>query len=166
MRSLLPVVDALVPNLAEARHLTGLTAPDDCAKALLEAGVRAVALKLGREGCLIGNEQGLFHVPGFAVEAQDSTGAGDHFVAGLIAGRLGGLDWHSAAVLANVLGAMATARVGAGISIARARDVLSLLADSAHTAGDGERMAALDRTADYIRLLATEPVGGGRLWWK
>ena len=166
MRSLFPAVDLLLPNLAEARHLTGLTVPEDCARALLEAGVRAVALKLGQEGCLIGNKEGLTHVPGFVVEARDTTGAGDHFAAGVIAGRLGGLDWHSAAVLGNALGAMATARVGAGISVPRAHEVLSLLADSAHTAGDGERSAALGQAADYVRKLATKPGDGGRLWWK
>jgi ribokinase len=164
MRSLFPRVDILLPNLAEARHLTGSTTPEDCARAILEAGVGAVAMKLGREGCLIGNKQGLLHVPGFAVEAQDTTGAGDHFAAGIIAGVLGGLDWYSAAVLGNALGAMATARVGAGISVPRAQEVLALLADSCQKAGPGERSAALRRVTGYVHTLATKPEGGGRSW--
>jgi sugar/nucleoside kinase (ribokinase family) len=166
MRSLFPLVDILLPNLAEARHLTGLTPPEDCARAILEAGVRAVALKLGREGCLIGNKEGLTHVPGFAVEARDTTGAGDHFAAGVIAGLLGGLDGCSAAVLGNALGAMAAARVGAGISVPRAQEVLALLADPCQEFAQGERVATVRRAADYVLKLATKPEEGGRLWWK
>jgi len=53
MQALLPVVDILLPNLAEAQALTGLTEPEACAGALLEAGVKVVALKLGQgvSGC-------------------------------------------------------------------------------------------------------------------
>jgi len=46
---LLPAVNILLPNLAEAQQLTGLTAPEDCAQTLLDAGVQVVALKLGAE---------------------------------------------------------------------------------------------------------------------
>jgi ribokinase len=166
MHALLPLVDIFLPNLAEARHLTGLTTAEECTQAILGAGVRAVALKLGRAGCLIGNEEGLAHVPGFAVEAQDTTGAGDHFAAGIIASLLGGLDWYSAAVLGNALGAMAAARVGAGISAPRAQEVLALLADPCQRAGHGERLAAFQRVADYVEKLATKPEDGGRSWWK
>jgi ribokinase len=164
MRSLFPVVDILLPNLAEARHLTRLTAPEDCVRALLESGVKRVALKLGREGCLIGSKEGLVHVPGFAVEAQDTTGAGDHFAAGIIAGVLGGLDWCSAAVLGNALGAMATARLGAGISVPRAQELLALLADPRQTTGQDERLAAFQRVSGYVQKLAAKPEEGGKSW--
>ncbi|MGD9406423.1 MAG: carbohydrate kinase family protein, partial [Anaerolineae bacterium] len=38
MQSLLPEVDILLPNLAEACRLTGLSSPEVCAQALLDAG--------------------------------------------------------------------------------------------------------------------------------
>jgi sugar/nucleoside kinase (ribokinase family) len=125
-----------------------------------------VALKLGRRGCLIGTQDGQAHVPAFAVEAQDTTGAGDHFAAGIIASLLGGLDWYSAAVLGNALGAMAAARVGADLLALRAQDVLALLAESRQVTGHGEHLAAVQRAAGYVRKLATKPEEGGRLWWK
>jgi ribokinase len=127
MRSLLPSVDVLMPSLSEAQQLTGQGEPAACAQILLQAGVRAVALKLGREGCLMATREGLLSVPGLAVEARDSTGAGDSFDAGLILGMLGGLGWASAAILGNALGAMAAARSGAGALDLGAGAVVSLL---------------------------------------
>ena len=109
MRALLPTVNILLPSLAEARHLTGLTSPTECARALRESGVKVVALKLGRAGCLIAVNDSIFHVPGFSIAVRDSTGAGDCFAAGFLAGVLGELDWHGAAVLGNAMGAIATA---------------------------------------------------------
>jgi ribokinase len=129
MRALLPVVNIILPNLTEAQRLTGLTRPEQCALALLEAGAEVVALKLGGDGCLIGDRKGFCYVPGFAVEPRDTTGAGDTFAAGVIAGFLGGLDWCSAAVLANAMGAVAVGRVGAGTLIPWAQEVLELLRD-------------------------------------
>jgi len=52
MRALLPVVDIFLPNLPEAQALTGADSPQECFRALVGAGVRVVALKLGKYGCL------------------------------------------------------------------------------------------------------------------
>jgi ribokinase len=166
MRALLPVIDLFLPNLPEAQVLTGADSPQDCFRALMAAGVRAVALKLGEYGCLIGGEEGFVYVPGFAVEARDTTGAGDFFAAGIIAGRLGGLNWRSAAVLGNAMGAMAAARVGAGSSTPQAREVLALLSDPRQASGEGERVEAIWQVIDFIKTLATEPEEEGRPWWK
>jgi ribokinase len=166
MRALLPVIDLFLPNLPEAQALTGADSPQDCFRALVAAGVRVVALKLGQYGCLIGGREGFIYVPGFAVEARDSTGAGDFFAAGMIAGWLGGLDWRSAAILGNAMGAMAVARVGAGASAPQARDVLALLSDPRQSSGRGKRVEAIRRVIDFVRTLATEPEEEGKPWWK
>ena len=157
MRALLPVIDLLLPNLPEAQALTGADSPEDCFRALVTAGVRVVALKLGEKGCLIGGEEGPVHVPGFAVQARDTTGAGDSYAAGIIAGWLGGLDWRSAAVLGNAMGAMGAARVGAGASIPQARDVLALLRDPGQAPGHGECAQEIRQAIDFVSALATEP---------
>jgi ribokinase len=166
MRALLPVIDLFLPNLPEAQALTGQDAPQACFRALADAGVRVVALKLGEDGCLVGGEEGFVHVPGFAVEARDTTGAGDFFAAGIIAGWLGGLDWHGAAVLGNAMGAMAAARVGAGASAPQARDVLALLRGPDQSSGPGERVEAIRPVIDFVMALATEPEEEGKPWWK
>ncbi|NIV37134.1 MAG: carbohydrate kinase family protein [Anaerolineae bacterium] len=166
MRALLPVIDLFLPNLREAQALTGADSPQACFRALLAAGARVVALKLGEHGCLIGGEEGPVYVPGFAVEARDTTGAGDFYAAGMIAGWLGGLDRRSAAVLGNAMGAMAVARVGAGASVPQARDVLALLSDPRQSSGQGRREEAIRQVIDFVRTLATEPEEEGKPWWK
>jgi ribokinase len=166
MRALLPVVDIFLPNLPEAQSLTGADAPQDCFRALMDLGVRAVTLKLGRYGCLVGDKKGFRYVPGFAVEARDTTGAGDLYAAGIIAGALGGLDQRGAAILGNAMGAMAAARVGAGTSVPKARDVLALLRDPRQVSGRGERVGAIRQVIDFVMALATEPEEEGMPWWK
>ena len=166
MRALLPVIDIFLPNLPEAQALAGADSPEDCFWALVAMGVRVVALKLGEHGCLIGGKEGFVRVPGFDVSARDSTGAGDFFAAGIIAGWLGGLDWRSAAVLGNAMGAMAVARVGAGASVPQAREVLALLRDPRQASGRGQRMEAVRQAIEFVTTLATEPEEEGNPWWK
>jgi ribokinase len=156
MRALLPVVDIFLPSLAEAQRLTGLCRPEQCAPALLKAGAQLVTLKLGENGCLIGSHEGLLHVPGFAVETRDTTGAGDTFAAGFIAGFLGGLERCSAAVLGNAMGAMAAARVGAGISVPWVHGVLELLGHHRQEASHRNCAYAIQQAAEFVEALALE----------
>lgn len=164
MHALLPTVDILMPTLVEARQLTGQAHPETCAQSLLGTGVQVVALKLGAQGCLMATGEGRLPVPGLAVETQDSTGAGDSFDAGLIAGFLGGLGWASAAILGNALGAMAAARVGAGAANLRVHDVVALL--QAHQAAmDQQGLGqALGQTIAFLAKGSTEPREEKRPW--
>jgi hypothetical protein len=84
----------------------------------------------------------------------------------MIAGVLGGLDWRSAAVLGNAMGAMAAARVGAGTSVPRAREVLALLRDSRDLSDRGQRVEVIQQVIDFVMDLATEPAEEGKPWWK
>lgn len=118
VRPLLPFVDVFCPNRREATAVTGETDPEASAAALLAAGVRQfVAIKDGENGAFLrpasGNgETGRWVAP-HRVPAVDGTGAGDAFVAGLLAAWHRGLDWFSAGRIANAAGALATTRHGA-----------------------------------------------------
>jgi ribokinase len=121
VRALLPLVDLIFPNQAEAEHLTGSSDVKEAARALSGYGVKTVALKLGGQGCVVhcsarspDRRRGIFSVPAFPVEVQDTTGAGDSFDAGFILGWLWGLGARQSAILANALGALAASVVGAG----------------------------------------------------
>jgi ribokinase len=67
-------------------------------------------IKLGARGALCGPGGQLVSVP--AVEPADTTGAGDCFNAGLIAGLLDGLDLPHAVALGCAVGAASTAALG------------------------------------------------------
>ena len=135
VKAILPQVDILFPNQAEAEYLTGHRDIEGAIESLLDYGVGTVALKLGKRGCAIGSaercpepvEGGMFLVPGFAVPTVDTTGAGDSFDAGLILGRLEGWGWRESALLADALGALTASVEGAGTSLAKRGEVRAFL---------------------------------------
>jgi len=128
VKAILPQVDILFPNQAEAEYLTGCRDVEEAIKCLLDCGVGVVALKLGKRGCAIGGAEMVFTVPGFAVSTVDTTGAGDSFDAGLILGRLEGWGWRESALLADALGALTASVEGAGTSLAERGEVRAFLA--------------------------------------
>ncbi|HZU28470.1 MAG TPA: carbohydrate kinase family protein [Bryobacteraceae bacterium] len=109
----LPLLDLLFVNEDEAERLTGCGDAVAAARALRDGGPRDVVIKLGGRGCLLSGEHGEDRIPGFAVKAVDTTGAGDVFAGAFLAGLQRGLSWRDAAVLANAAGALSVSRVGA-----------------------------------------------------
>jgi len=82
IQSVLPHVDFLKLSVEEAEWLFGT--PDPRAIAHLN-NLEGVLITHGAEGCAycFGENEGV--LPGFAVEVEDTTGAGDGFVAGFLA---------------------------------------------------------------------------------
>ena len=113
----LPFTDLLFVNEDEARMLTGHSDPEAAAGTLLDAGAKTVCVKLGAKGCQIFGPNITFASPGFRVHAVDSTGAGDCFVAGYIAGLQRGLPHTEAARVANAAGALSVGQLGATAGI-------------------------------------------------
>src|SRR5262249_1874574 len=107
-------VSLLLPNEAEALHLAGealhlarAATLEQAVAALTLAGPRVV-VKLGERGalCADGTRRYLARPP--PVTVTDTTGAGDCFNAGVIAGLLSGEDLPSAVALGCAVGAAST----------------------------------------------------------
>jgi sugar/nucleoside kinase (ribokinase family) len=111
----LPYVDYFVPSYEEAKQLaSGREDPDEIAQILLDAGVGAVGLKLGEEGCLVQTADGVkLRQPIFPVQAIDALGAGDCWVAGFLTGLVRGWDLEQCARFANAAGACCVTALGA-----------------------------------------------------
>ena len=107
-----------VPDEAQAR---------EAAKQLLELGVQTVILKLGREGCVVAGDGISEHLPGFRVEAVDTTAAGDTFNGALAAALAGGESLCGAARFANAAAALSTTKPGAQNSVPDRDEVERLL---------------------------------------
>ena len=71
-----------------------------------------MAVKRGAAGALAGRGSERVGEPGFAVEAIDTTGAGDAFDAGFLAGLLTGEDLPACVRRGNACGALTAAHVG------------------------------------------------------
>jgi sugar/nucleoside kinase (ribokinase family) len=103
--------DLLLPNEAEALRLSSALSLDEAAPKLTASGARLV-VKLGERGalCLDGTLRYQVSLP--PVIPADTTGAGDCFNAGLIAGLLDGMELPRAAALGCAAGALSTAAPG------------------------------------------------------
>lgn len=108
-------VDLLFCNLEEARSLTGLTDPIDCAQKI-HRHAADVALTLGADGSLLMHGGQVSPIEGVAVEAVDTTGAGDMYAAGILFGITNGLSWPQAGHLASHAAARIVSQFGARLS--------------------------------------------------
>ena len=104
--------DLLLPNEAEALALSGASTVPAAAADLAARGPR-VAVKLGARGVLLASGFAELHRVSLPpVTPVDTTGAGDCFNAGLIAGLLHGLPLPRAAALGCATGALSTGALG------------------------------------------------------
>ncbi len=111
---LLPLADYFVPNVDEARVLTGETEPSRQADRLVEHGARNVLIKLGERGTYVRSGGRSFEVEAPRVSVVEPSGAGDAFAAGLIVGILEGWDLERTVRFASVTGASAARRSAPG----------------------------------------------------
>ena len=111
VRDVLAYTDVFLPNAAELAAVTGIASSDAAAASLVEMGV-TVVLKEGAAGARAWWPGGRCAAPGLAVDAVDTTGAGDSFNAGFLAGYLGGEPMQRSVAMATVAGSLSTRGAG------------------------------------------------------
>ena len=110
---LCPLLDYLFVNREEGEAIAGARGPDEVGRKLLRLGPKTVILKLGAEGCRVFDGSDSASVAAPAVEAVDTTGAGDIFCGAFLAAVERGLDLRRAARFAVEAGAESVRHVGA-----------------------------------------------------
>jgi fructokinase len=136
----LPFADVLKLSEEEASFLTGKDAPEAALSELRQQhGITLAVATLGREGCVYEAPTGAGAVKGFAVKTVDTTGAGDGFVAGMLAellrlapevadvGKLKPEALKQVFTFANAVGALTTTRKGASPSLPTRSKLLRFL---------------------------------------
>jgi len=133
----LSVVDVVKVSSDELAFLTGTSNPSDACRVLRDHGPTAAIVTLGGGGCYYQTGTASGQVSGIAVESVDSLGAGDAFVAGLLACLSAHPDrtvLSDEALLvpalrfANAVGAITTTRYGAIPALPTRAQVEALLA--------------------------------------
>ena len=109
----LPWTDVFLPNVDEARLLTGLADPLEQARLFRDAGAETVVITCGRDGAVLAGKSGTLRSGRFPVDFVDGTGSGDAFAAGYIAGLLDGCTPEKCIELGSALGASCVRRAGA-----------------------------------------------------
>ena len=124
----LALLDYFIPSYVEAEYLTGETSPAKMAEFLLKKGCQNVIIKLGVDGCYVANGKVAQVVPTFnSVTACDTTGAGDNFVGGFLAGLIDGMDTLEAARYGNAVASISVTGVGAITALKNKQQVLDLM---------------------------------------
>ena len=120
--SALDALDYLFVNEIEGRTIAassglGSASATDLPRLLAERHDLTCVLTLGAAGAVLHGPDGGCEVPALAVEALDTTGAGDTFVGAMAAGLHAGLSAHEAARRGSVAAAIACTREGAQTGI-------------------------------------------------
>ena len=115
---LLPHIDYFLPSHEEASALSGRGDPLEAAQFFLDRGVATVAVTLGERGSLIASRDGKVHrLPAFDVPVVDTTGCGDAYSAGFIAGLAHGFDLAAAGRFASAAAALVATGLGSDAGI-------------------------------------------------
>lgn len=118
----LKLADYLKPSKAAVAEMINEDDALRAAEILREKyGARAVVITDGEAGCAIASDELNDRVPPYLTKAVDSTGAGDAFLGGMIAGLNYGLNWKDALKLANACGAACCEISGATPDLTRSR---------------------------------------------
>jgi sugar/nucleoside kinase (ribokinase family) len=107
----LELADVFVPNESEALQLTGAATAEDALETL-GRHTELVVIKRGARGAIAMHRGVRSEAPALACVAVDTTGAGDCFDAGLIAGLLAGVSLEDAMRQANVCAGLSTTAHG------------------------------------------------------
>ena len=119
-----PVSDAffrccymVTPNEVEAEELTGIAVKDEASAAKAAdyfhaKGVKVVVITLGDRGVFVSAEGRKTLIPAFHVDAVDTTGAGDAFSGGLLAGLSEGMALWEAVRFGQATAALSVQKLG------------------------------------------------------
>ena len=122
----------VTPNEVEAEEFTGiavrdLESADRAAAVFFAKGVENVLITLGSRGVYLATKDCSEIIPGFRVDAIDTTGAGDAFNGGLLAALSEGKELRQAIPFAQAVAALSVQRLGTTASMPTREEIDSFL---------------------------------------
>jgi sugar/nucleoside kinase (ribokinase family) len=123
----LPYLDYFVPSIDEARLMVKKEAPEDIAAALIDEGVGTVCLKMGAEGVYIRSRDEKLLIPAFRTEVADTSGVGDSWIAGFLAGLCKDWSVEESARLGAAMGALCVQAIGTTAGLRNLEETLEFM---------------------------------------
>lgn len=114
---LYPLLELVTPNEVEAKILTGIPCDSlegcrQAAEEFFKKGVKSVVITLGKRGVYYNDGRAQEVIKNYDVPVIDTTGAGDAFNGGLLAGLSQGMELLEAARYANIVSNLAVTKLG------------------------------------------------------
>lgn len=128
IRPCLPYLDYFIPSHNEATAMTGLTDLNEIADFFQNEGVTNVVIKLGELGSFVRTPERSFSCSAYIVPVVDTTGAGDSFVSGFLAGLSRGWTLEQSVELGTAVAAFCIQSVGATTGTPPFDDAMAFIA--------------------------------------
>lgn len=125
-------IDIFTPNEVEAGILSNMEVKtfDDAreaARIFMDKGVKNVVITMGKLGAYLKTPDEEAIIESYQVDAVDTTGAGDAFNGGLVAGLGEGMSLVEATKYANAVAALSVTKVGTAPAMPFKKDVLKFI---------------------------------------
>jgi sugar/nucleoside kinase (ribokinase family) len=106
--------DVFMPSLQEAQYISGKEKPEEIALFLSQYNLKVLVIKMGSKGCFVTDFKECFTIDTLSdMKAVDTTGAGDAFVSGFLAGTIKGMSLYDKGVLGNAAASLCVSEIGA-----------------------------------------------------
>ena len=130
LKEMLPHCDYFLPSRDDMGAILPGLSPEGIADELLRMGAKNVMLKMGAEGCLLCYDGKKIRSPSMAGKIVDTTGAGDCWDAGFIAGLANGLSIENAAKAGSAAASLCMEHVGGCAGIPSWKTILAKVKNS------------------------------------
>ena len=128
IKDVLPHCDIFIPSLQEARMYAGTDDIQAIVRFFQRFPLKYFGVKLGARGIYVTDFHHEYTLPSlYEGTPVDTTGAGDAFFAGFLAGYLKGYDLRSCALIGSAQSALIMRSYGANVSAGTWEDVMKLL---------------------------------------
>lgn len=127
LKPCLPHVDYFMPSMEEAAFISGMQDEGEIADFFLGMGAKACIFKWGAKGSFYATAAGKQRIPAFKVKVSDTTGCGDAYCAGFIAGLAQGWDAERACRLGTASSGLVATGLGSDAGIVDLKSTLAFM---------------------------------------
>jgi len=117
LKLVMPHVNYFMPSLEEAMEVAETNGPDDTARFFMDLGAEACVIKAGSQGSILYSQGKKTIIPALGVDVVDTTGCGDSYCAGLVAGLAQGWDPEKSCRFAAATAALVATGLGSDAGV-------------------------------------------------
>ncbi|MFK7862287.1 MAG: carbohydrate kinase family protein [Granulosicoccus sp.] len=133
LRKLLPHVDYFMPSMEEAEYLastvpaSNVKSPSELAAFFMDMGATACIFKWGEKGSYVRTPDTELRIPAYEVKVSDTTGCGDSYCGGFIAGLAMGYELEQACQLGTATSGLVATGLGSDAGVIDLQETITFM---------------------------------------